>query len=112
MHLLWLFFGWPQGAVWGNVWAIPLCAVVGGTGAFIFRDRIGHAIAAWWHRHHGPHLRAELDAMEQRLAEQARAHHTALKAYITAEAGTGTPPAARRPKPPKPNASSERMARP
>jgi len=78
MHLLWLFFGWPAGAVWGNVWAIPLCAIVGGTGAFIFRDRIGRALAAWFHEHHAPHLRAELAAMEQRLAGQATARHVAL----------------------------------
>jgi hypothetical protein len=79
MHLLWLFFGWPQGAVWGNVWAIPLCAVIGTIGAFIFRDHIGRALKGWWQRHlgHGTEL-AEIRALAAKAHQIAADTHKAL----------------------------------
>jgi len=52
--------------IWPNAGAVPLCAVVAGGGAFIFRDRIGRRVTAFWHRHHAEHL--------QRLEEAGRDH--------------------------------------
>ncbi len=68
-HVLWLFFGWPNGAIWGNVWAMPVCGVLAALAAFLVRDRIGRAVSSWWHRHFGH--RDELDALNARLDEHA-----------------------------------------
>ena len=65
MHTLWLFFAWPAGAVWGNVWAMPLCGFIAAVFAVVFRDRLGRAVSGWWHRHFGH--RAELDEIRARL---------------------------------------------
>lgn len=46
--------------IWPNAGAVPLCAIIGGIGAFIFRDRIGQRLVRWWHKHHTAHL-AELE---------------------------------------------------
>lgn len=66
MHVLWLFFAWPNGGVWSNVWAMPVCGVIAGVVTFIFRDHIGRAVKGWWHRHLGhkddlEKIRARLD---------------------------------------------------
>jgi hypothetical protein len=45
--------------VWPNAGAMPLCAIFGFTGAWLFRDRIGKRLIAWLHKHHTAHL-AEL----------------------------------------------------
>ena len=65
VHTLWLFFAWPAGAVWGNVWAMPLCGIIAAVFAVVFRDRLGRAVSGWWHRHFGH--RAELDDIRARL---------------------------------------------
>ena len=65
MHVLWLFFTWPAGAVWGNVFAMPLCGIVAAFAAFLGRDRLGRALSGFWHRHFGH--RAELDDIHARL---------------------------------------------
>ena len=65
MYILRLFFGWPNGAIWGNVWAMPVCGVVAGVFAVVFRDHIGRALRSWLHRHLGH--RAELDQIRERL---------------------------------------------
>jgi hypothetical protein len=56
--------------IWPNAGAMPLCAIFGFTGAWLFRDRIGKHLAAWFHHHHGEHLRAELGELERRLRDQ------------------------------------------
>lgn len=58
MRTFLLFFAWPGGAVWGNVWAMPLCGAVAAVSAFLLRDRLGSAMRGWWHRHlgHGAEL--------------------------------------------------------
>jgi hypothetical protein len=63
--VLWLFFTWPAGAVWGNVFAMPLCGIAAAFAAFLGRDRLGKAISGWWHRHLGH--KGELDAIRARL---------------------------------------------
>jgi hypothetical protein len=66
MHKVFLiYFGIPSGAVWSNVLAEPLCVVLGFLAAFPLRHKIGKTLAAWWHKHHGPHLAATFD---ERLA--------------------------------------------
>src|SRR5580698_3001382 len=80
MHVLWEYFGWPNGAIWGNVWAEPVCVALAAGAAFLFRDRIGGHLATWWHRLHGGHVRADLAAMERRLAGQAATLHEAASA--------------------------------
>lgn len=67
MHTFLLFFGYPNGGIWGNVYAMPVCAVIAGVVTFIFRDHIGRAVKGWWHRHLGhkddlEEIHARLDA--------------------------------------------------
>lgn len=69
MHTFLLFFGYPNGAIWGNVWAMPVCAVIAGAFAFVFRDRLGRRLSAWFHRHFGH--RDELDRIHSRLDDHA-----------------------------------------
>ena len=69
MHTFLLFFSWPQGAVWGNVGAMPVCGLIAAFFAFVFRDHIGRALKGWWHRHLGH--RDELDRLHARLNEHA-----------------------------------------
>src|SRR5579859_808456 len=76
MHVFLLFFAWPAGAVWGNVGAMPLCGAVAGVAAFLFRDRIGHALSGWWHRHLGH--KNELAEIRELAA---KAHRIAADAY-------------------------------
>ena len=65
MHTFWVFFGYPDGAIWGNVWAMPVCGLIAGVAAFVFKDHIGRACSNWWKRHfgHGD----ELDEIRTRL---------------------------------------------
>jgi hypothetical protein len=69
VHTFLLFFAWPDGAVWGNVGAMPVCGVIAAVFAFICRDRIGRALGGWWHRHLSH--RAELDEIKDRLSVHA-----------------------------------------
>lgn len=65
MHTLWLFLAWPDGGVWSNVLAMPLCGVLAGLAAYLGRDHLGRALRQWYARHFGHH--AELDAIRARL---------------------------------------------
>ena len=69
MHTLWLFFAWPAGAIWGNVWAMPVCGIVAAVAAYVGRDRLGKALRSWWHRHLGH--RGELNEIRTRLDSHA-----------------------------------------
>lgn len=46
--------------VWPNAGAMPLCGLLAGIGAWLFRDRIGRRLIAWLHKHHRAHV-AELE---------------------------------------------------
>lgn len=65
MHTFLLFFGYPNGAIWGNVWAMPVCGVIAGVVTFVFRDHLGRALRSWFGRHFGHH--AELAEIRARL---------------------------------------------
>jgi hypothetical protein len=65
VHTFLAFFAWPDGTAWSNVAAMPLCGVLAGLAAFIFRDHIGRALSGFWHRHFG-HGDA-LDAIQAQL---------------------------------------------
>lgn len=69
MHTLWLLFGWPAGAIWGNVWAMPVCGAIAALAAYWGRNRIGRALRSWFARHFGHH--AELDAIKAKLEAHA-----------------------------------------
>jgi hypothetical protein len=45
--------------IWPNAGAMPLCAVFGLIGGYLFRDRIGRGLVAWLHKHHAAHIAAE-----------------------------------------------------
>jgi hypothetical protein len=70
-----------------NIGAMPACGLVGlltaGPLTWLLRDRIGHRLAGWWHRHLGH--RAELDELR---ATADRALQIAADLY---EHHTGTP---------------------
>jgi hypothetical protein len=71
VHTFWVFFAWPDGGAWSNVIAMPVCGLIAGLFAFLFRDHIGRAVRGWWHRHLGH--RAELDEIRERLDTHADA---------------------------------------
>lgn len=71
----------------GNLVAWVLCGAIGTAAAYLLRDLIGPRLARWWHRHHGGHQRAELAAIEKRLAARLDSQHEALKAHVTSEIG-------------------------
>lgn len=81
MHLLARYWSWAG----SNVGAMPACGAVAFAFAFIFRDRIGHALAAWWHKHHRQHIAAELQAMELRLKAHIDARHQELTERVTSK---------------------------
>lgn len=64
MHLP-AFFDYPNGAIWGNVYAMPVCGLIAGLFAFLFRDHIGRACSDWWKRHFGHG--GDLDEIRTRL---------------------------------------------
>jgi hypothetical protein len=70
VNVLKLFFGWPGGGTWSNVVAAVECTAFGAAGAWLFRDRLGRKLAAWWHKHHAEHTRDDLAG----LAEHLRTH--------------------------------------
>jgi hypothetical protein len=70
---------------YGNVAAEPLCVLLAAAVAFLFRDLIGRKAAAWWHKHHGHHLRGELAAIERRLTAEADTRHTILMKQLGAD---------------------------
>lgn len=81
MRTFLLFFAWPGGAVWGNVWAMPLCGAVAAVSAFLLRDRLGSAMRGWWRRHdigHGHEIAEirELAAKAHRIAADTYQHQT------------------------------------
>lgn len=88
MSVLKDLFGPGTWGTGGNLVAWALCGVVAGVFGYIFRDRIGRRLAAWWHKHHGGHLRGELAAMEERL----RAHVSAVAADGPVSGGPGSNP--------------------
>jgi len=69
VHTFLAFFAWPDGGVWSNVLAMPLCGLLAALAAFLVRDRLGRALRSWWHRHlgHG----GELDAIKAQLQAHA-----------------------------------------
>jgi hypothetical protein len=69
VHTFLAFFAWPDGGVWGNVVAMPLCAVLGAIAAYVLRDRIGRALSDFWRRHFGH--QAELEDIRERLEAHA-----------------------------------------
>lgn len=80
MHVFLLFFAWPSGGAWSNIVAVPPCAILAAVLAFVFRDRLGHALAGWWHRHLGHKAELaeirELAAAAHRIAADAYRHQT------------------------------------
>lgn len=54
------------GQLWPNVAADPITALIAVGAAWLFRDRIGRHLVAWWHKHHQAHL-AHLAAERERL---------------------------------------------
>lgn len=50
-----LFFGWPQGGTWSNAIEQAEGAAVIALIGFLGRDHIGRKLAAWVHKHYGPH---------------------------------------------------------
>ena len=79
MHTFLLFFGYPNGAIWGNVWAMPVCGLIAGAVTFVFRDHIGRAVSSWWRRHlgHGDEL-AEIRDLAARAHRIAASTHKKL----------------------------------
>lgn len=85
MWLLRDLFGPGTWGTGGNLVAWVLCGAATAAGAYIFRDWLGPRLARWLHRHHGEHLRAELEQVESRLAKRLDQHAEALKAHVSGE---------------------------
>lgn len=69
-----LFFGWPAGGTWSNLVASLEWVAVAAVFVWLFRDRIGRHLAAWWHKHHGQHQRADFSAALAEAEERLKAH--------------------------------------
>jgi hypothetical protein len=78
LHWLGRYWAWAG----SNIGAMPACGLlalaVGGPATYLLRDRIGRRLAAWLHKHHQPHLSAELAAMEERIKAHIDARHDEL----------------------------------
>jgi hypothetical protein len=59
-HVLYVYFAWPYGFVWGNVWAIIPCGAITLATAWFARHKIGRNLVRWLHKHYVAHL-AELE---------------------------------------------------
>jgi hypothetical protein len=70
--------------MWSNLLSNPIAWAAAIVGAVVFRRWLGRHLAAWWHRHHGPHAREDLAAMEDRL----KTHMTAELGRLAANGGT------------------------
>ena len=46
-HVIYFYFVWPYGAVWGNVWAIVPCGIIG----FLAGMKLGKAFIADLKKH-------------------------------------------------------------
>ena len=89
MHTFLLFFGYPNGAIWGNVWAMPVCGLIAGVVTFVFRDHIGRAVKGWWHKHLGhrndlAEIQGQLDAHADLLDLSTPGGLTAVLAEVKA----------------------------
>lgn len=66
MHIIRLFFDWPDGGTWSNMIASLEWAVVAVGSVWIFRDHIGRKLAAWWNKHHAEHaINQHLEALRR-----------------------------------------------
>lgn len=71
-HIIGSFFGWPDGAVWGNIVADFLWLLIAALLSVLFRKRIEAVIARWRANHHAhikEHITKEIAALERRLKE-------------------------------------------
>jgi len=69
-HILYQFFGWPNGLVWGNVAAEPIIAALTGAVLFTFRSPLSKQMAKWRAQHHQhikDHITAEIDQLRKEL---------------------------------------------
>jgi hypothetical protein len=85
----WLAAYWAWAG--SNIGAMPACGLLalaaGAPLTYLLRDRIGHTLAAWWHKHHRQHMAAELAAMEQRLKLHIDARHQELTERVAGKRG-------------------------
>jgi hypothetical protein len=80
-HDLALFFGWPTGAVWGNLLASAICSAL-----------------IWWRLHrqaaaHHAVMLTQAAAHHLEQMAQAERHHLALREHVTAAAAAPRPAA-------------------
>lgn len=82
--MTWWHWYWAQVA--GNIWAMPLQAMVAFTAGVLFRK----PLAAWWHRHFG--VKADLEdirrdaAAARRIAADLFEHHTGDRHHLGPQA--------------------------
>ena len=77
-----LFFAWPNGGTWSNTIAWLEDAFFGALFMFIFRDRVGKRLAAWWHRHTTPHLEAKLAEHRDEIQAQLDDHKAHIERVV------------------------------
>lgn len=61
---IWLDVTWrPFQAVftWASLVSWVEDAAITAFGVWYFRDHVGQRVTAWWHKHHAPHLQAQLN---------------------------------------------------
>jgi hypothetical protein len=89
LHLLGRYWAWAG----SNVGAMPACGAVAFVFAFVFRDRLGRAFSAWWHRHLG-HSRelAEIRAIAEKAHRISADTPRALTGQVHPDAPTKKDP--------------------
>lgn len=83
MGLFLTYFGVPDGEVWGNVVAEPVCVALAGLVAFLLRHKIGHALSGWWHHHYRRHRAEAAQAQKECHQRQLDELEARLKQHIT-----------------------------
>lgn len=85
-HLFGFYFGLPDGAVWGNVVAEPVCVALAAIATFLLRHKIGRVLSGWWHHHSRRHreeqARAQKECHQQQL-DQLDQLEARLKQHVT-----------------------------
>jgi hypothetical protein len=64
------YFGWPHGAVWSNVAAEPIIAILTAILLMVFRKPLSKRLAAWkvgHHQHIKEHITDEINRLREEL---------------------------------------------
>lgn len=68
-HIWSTYFSWPDGGIWGNVWAEPVIAVLTVTVVWPFRNKLYKRFIKFHHKHHTAHLASLRESHDDQTAD-------------------------------------------